>query len=68
MNSEWKNFSNLIQKHIVALKAELNASRFHAEKMSEIAARYNVNQCLFRGDSFFKECARKAACRELKAA
>ena len=32
---------------------------------AEIAARYNVNQCLFRGDSFFKECARKAACQEL---
>lgn len=67
MNSELLAFAKMIEKHMAALKAELNASRFHGEKMAEIASRYSVNASLFRGEGFWKECARKAACRELKA-
>jgi hypothetical protein len=66
MNSELLAFANLIGKQIAALKAELSDSRFHMQKRAEIAARYNVNATLFRGEGFWRECARKAACRELK--
>jgi hypothetical protein len=68
MNSEWTAFTKMIEKHITAIKSEINGSRFHMEKHAEIAARYNVNASLFRGDGFIKECARKAAARELNAA
>ena len=68
MNSELLDFAKMLEKHIVALRAERDASSFHGEKKAEIAKRYSVNESLFRGESFWKECARKAACRELRSA
>lgn len=68
MNSELLAFAKMVEKHVIALKAEFNASRFQMNKKAEIASRYSVNASLFRGEGFWKECARKAAARELNAA
>lgn len=45
------------------LYAEFDASRQQSHHRAALAAKYNVESHLWGSDSFFRECARKEACR-----
>jgi len=51
--------------HEKIARADLNAGIRDLERLSN---EYSVSRHLFRGNDFFKECARKQVCRDLKAA
>lgn len=61
-----QQFIKQIESNLQVIMEQYKKSDRHIAFRINLASKYNVDANLFRGQSFFIECARKQACRDLQ--